>query len=1235
MITELAWYIQSNRYTNIAQELESSIRSYADAKNAQESADVQSALREQTRSLFEKHAVMSGLRKEDESFINIDTEFFTGTVLEEKALDLFLKNIIKAHCYQKVLWEYMGTTGKFTQITKTEMMKEGKDYSEYVPLSYKKNHPLKKPLEQLSDDNTLPLYVYSDGSVSPEYNSRKARFSFNTLEDTSGFNWNKGYDPNDEIKKDDWTGTWDEDGTWVKMNKKNRKTETGSKTVNSISPIRLIMHEDTVILYDPDFILLNPAVLLYYTQSGEAYGSEITDIPATVSSIEKLIASLGEKKITAVVSNNPAGSVQSKEIVELYKKILKGSIVKNPVVVEKEQVQKTIKDVIQKNTNVLKEKEGISLEKKIENIKAKGLTGERLEEAVISGSVPIPVSLHNKQDASGLGLTDDEYIRFEEVSKEIKEQNSAQAAVKFDTALLHIFYNWASYAKSSMTKTAVIDAVYKEYDTEKSTKSSSNALTTEMTFEELINGTVHIPGIFTSTNNSNFSSAQMVQSFIHTLTEENRITKEQAQILVPVLTSLPEQGSAVHEKVYQALKRVLYAFKPVIQSTGMKIDEVVYETVKAAGGVVPKKAFTPPVTGFVTQTAVLPVTAKRIFFDLPLSELVTEAQNAPCPVHEVSLNSLYLPVENAKEDVIVIGGAKGESLYHVVSSTGEDPALYSPMLQNVLRTIKFNGKAEETYSKEAVSIVTKTVQAIKKAKSSITESQLRQELITRLEKSKVIGNKITYNLLSKEGAALYLESAKHKETGLTQKQVEGIINQTQTSFAEQAPKPLTLHEAVPGILIQKPVMVSSAGEQKAVKRSAKGILEKIHSEKIQKPFIGQEKKSSISSFSLAEMTGITGSILIEEFGYSPAEAEKAEVILRSCRVHSDEQRMYAPDSELSLLSLIRTAAKKGKTAGTFKKQLEESFKSYPSITFDLAQSFYEAPETVSSSVQHIHLQNNMHETYAGNPELSAGEGSITHSEPGDSSFNKGVHPEVSPHTVSTSDIQSDTNALQNISRDSSYKAARSMHNRTEEKSLSHKTDAAFVSSKADTPYSGVSTASSMLAEQTAAEIKERCQTPPLSTTGGNRNNTAVLTKGGRKAPNVKGDPSAGQRMQKGSSSAAEELTANGTSISAMKGEQGKGKGTNVSFSAKSMLAQKSRVKAAGHKSEEEKLRKIEANYIKDTAMLAKEKAPALARSDTHEIGHAEGSGGELDRKDIKQLKEFLGNEIKEQLIGKL
>jgi hypothetical protein len=49
----------------------------------------------------------------------------------------------------------------------------------------------------------------------------------------------------------------------------------------------------------------------------------------------------------------------------------------------------------------------------------------------------------------------------------------------------------------------------------------------------------------------------------------------------------------------------------------------------------------------------------------------------------------------------------------------------------------------------------------------------------------------------------------------------------------------------------------------------------------------------------------------------------------------------------------------------------------------------------------------------------------------------------------------------------------------------------------------------------------------------------------------------------------------------------------------------------------ERLRKINANYEKDKAKLARERAPALARSASHDIGHAEGS--EEDTISAKQV----------------
>jgi hypothetical protein len=67
--------------------------------------------------------------------------------------------------------------------------------------------------------------------------------------------------------------------------------------------------------------------------------------------------------------------------------------------------------------------------------------------------------------------------------------------------------------------------------------------------------------------------------------------------------------------------------------------------------------------------------------------------------------------------------------------------------------------------------------------------------------------------------------------------------------------------------------------------------------------------------------------------------------------------------------------------------------------------------------------------------------------------------------------------------------------------------------------------------------------------------------------------------------------------------------------------------------EVERLRRIEANYERDKAMLAREKAPALARSDSHEVGHAEGEEeeesstdrviGRMSRKFYRMLKDEL------------
>jgi hypothetical protein len=57
-----------------------------------------------------------------------------------------------------------------------------------------------------------------------------------------------------------------------------------------------------------------------------------------------------------------------------------------------------------------------------------------------------------------------------------------------------------------------------------------------------------------------------------------------------------------------------------------------------------------------------------------------------------------------------------------------------------------------------------------------------------------------------------------------------------------------------------------------------------------------------------------------------------------------------------------------------------------------------------------------------------------------------------------------------------------------------------------------------------------------------------------------------------------------------------------------------------------RLRHIEANYEKDKAMLARERQPALARSDTHKVGHAGGAASDEDT--IKEVSKELDRKFK-------
>ena len=80
MIKEYNYYITTNRFSQIAEELDSAVRSYADSIGK----DSEKELREKARHLCSEHLVKSGIRNKNNSFINIDTEFVEDGELVER-----------------------------------------------------------------------------------------------------------------------------------------------------------------------------------------------------------------------------------------------------------------------------------------------------------------------------------------------------------------------------------------------------------------------------------------------------------------------------------------------------------------------------------------------------------------------------------------------------------------------------------------------------------------------------------------------------------------------------------------------------------------------------------------------------------------------------------------------------------------------------------------------------------------------------------------------------------------------------------------------------------------------------------------------------------------------------------------------------------------------------------------------------------------------------------------------
>lgn len=632
MLKELSWYIENDRFTGIVEEIEAKAQQYSQALLTGTAIE---AAREEFRRICQWHVEKSGYKTSKDSFINPDLEFFDGANINREALNTFEKEIIKAHMYQKHLWEFMGTTGCMTIISQSAMKEDGFVYEQYLPLSYSKNRKEKSPIENILKENpgTVPIYIYPDGSVSNEYHRDKAKIRFDILKDKSGFDWSrKGWDPNYEVEKTDWHGEYDENNSWVMVKEKNeseKQTSLPGAKLERIPVIEIIKDENETILYDPGYSLISVFEKIYLLADGEIYGAEQTDIDETVKIIKTAMEEIGAKKIDIIAGRKEIIRRTDKKsrkenrdgkTIGLYKKLFGEYLSEGVKIKTAKEIQEIKKKIINKTHKDQIKDKGQYLLQKIQVAYESGLKGEQLLKTLRTNTMQVPLSIYNKVDCINAGLSEENYRVLQNY---YVPENKQQL---FSNVILNLLLEEKMLMTSGKTLEELFDTVYRNIVQE---KEIDEVISIETTFEELCKNP-----------NKVLTTEQVEEVTIEALRKAK--------------TELPEQTAIEKQKeVEAAVENIIRNFSAIRMSTGMTPAEAVKLAAKTVGGK-NGEAFVPPVSGIVYSTPGMnssqgSAKEKRIFADISLKEVIEKAKNTKPQTKEVEFKFDELKAVSDKE----------------------------------------------------------------------------------------------------------------------------------------------------------------------------------------------------------------------------------------------------------------------------------------------------------------------------------------------------------------------------------------------------------------------------------------------------------------------------------------------------------------------------------------------------------------------------------------------------------
>ncbi|QQO08999.1 hypothetical protein [Breznakiella homolactica] len=1231
MVRELGWYLGDNRYTEITNRIEETLGAYGDAKARGADPDEQAALREQARELCEEHSVAAGLRTADAAYINIDAEFFEGNRLDEEAVDQFVKEVVKGHGYQRVLWTYMGTTGSLTQISKGEMELAGLQYEDYLPLTYQGASRSGAADDSPADGTTIPLYLYSDGSVSETYDRRKAKYRFDALQDESGIDWTQGYNPNGEVKKDGWYGAFDGNGMWVRV-QEGKGFSDDAKKIEAV--IRIFKDGDRAILYDPGELLLNAAELIYLTETGEEYGRLESDTEGMAAEIRAELDRLGADRISGIAGANEAR-------LAAYREVLGDLAAADLAAVDRERAAELRAREIEQTAAAAGEIAGLRVERLIRAAAGFGSATAVLERGVIG----VPLDIRRDADARALNITEEE-------AGEILRHGMPEGQEALYRGILgSIYANWGYYAGSGVSKAEMAGTVGAVL-----TGSAGGGIDRVITAETTLGAIMHgesrqaagadetirlyrsgIPGVFREPETVDFYDEKAREQYIQKLEKAKVLPKGGSGAALEALRSLPEKSEEQRKKINERLTRTLGQYHTISMSTGMPVGEVVSAAI--AG----------------TPAAVNPALQKKVYYEIPAEELVAAAKDGTAPIREVPAEQVVAELERtaalneSKGGKITIGGVGGKGLDEVglgrevlerdYGYTGKEAEAMAGILHSI--------RVDEGLSPEVLGVLLETM------KPAVAAS--RGKGATAAEAAAVRAAAglpgVRYNLGNETGLRAYLGSEEYRTSGLSAEAVEAAVQDVKRGIlreeARRASPPVLpgmdtkttvplgrnggtatdetgqsivsaengtrstgpaaggFSGLIPAAAMIRPRYRSAGTTLPADRKAKKGTLETIAevrnigatAEERQEGgdtvvqlrsagvelrsgftyggdstdsilpglIIGEGSGEGLPGVSAADLSGITEKDLSGTYGYSGTEAASAAAALNSMKVPEGREGYYKSE----LAPLVQTAVREGKTVEGLRQALGRVLKGRNDTAYNVASpegtAGYRAGAIAHSGGMSERTLNRYIEQVRRNSGLAAIAGSL----PAMSSMAGMASPSVY------------LRSLGNRSFGSSPSIHSGMNNR-------------FVSlggsgsSGGSVPTGGITGSGG---EMNVLRAALGGVGPELSGGSGITGTTAGGTGSGVPVPSTRTP----RRVNSGTAPAQ---TVRGMTTG------------NRADHPRTGMGEQDR--------ELERLRKIEANYEQDKAELSKAKQPALARSVSHDVGHAEGTEDSVDLKKVAQ-----------------